>query len=157
MPTKAVSPVKPRVLLLGRDPTLESKVVAALGLKTCEVQCSADCRQSLDLTCTSHVDVLVLDSNIHSREFSQLASKSRFAERGCRTLVLADSLEQVALASESWVHGVLMKPFEPHHVRTVIGNLLVGARTQALGESWRLDTAHVFDALSPRRDWGINE
>jgi hypothetical protein len=28
---------------------------------------------------------------------------------------------------------------------------------QALGESWRLDTAPVFDALSSGRDWGINE
>ena len=157
MLTKAGSPVKPRVVLLGSDPTLEKKVVAALGSETCEVQCSADCRQALDLACTSQVDVLVLDSNMHSREFSQFASKCRFAERGCRTLVLADSLEQAALASESWVHGVLMKPFEPHHVRTVIENLLVRARMQALGESWRFDTAPVFDALSSRRDWGINE
>ena len=72
-------------------------------------------------------------------------------------LFRSDSLEQAALASESWVHGVLMKPFEPHHVRTVIENLLVRARMQALGESWRFDTAPVFDALSSRRDWGINE
>ena len=143
MPAKSVSPVKPRVLLLGSDPTLERNMVAALGSETCEVLWSADCRQALDLTRTSQVDVLVLDFNIHSREFSQLASKCRFAERGCRTLVLADSLEQVALADETLVHGVLMKPLDPTHVRTVIDGLL-GARAQALTESWRPDSCSRF-------------
>lgn len=157
MPAKLGLPVKPRVLLMGSDPTLERDVVAALRPESCEVSLAADCRQALNITRTGQFDVLVLDFDIHSREFSPLASKFNLAERGCRILVLADSLEQVVLASESWVHGVLMKPFEPHHVRTVIENLLVGARTRAVGESWRLDTAPVFDAQSSRRDWGINE
>jgi|ERR1017187_2322589 DNA-binding response OmpR family regulator len=157
MPAKLGLPVNPRVLLLGSDPTFERNMVTAPESERCGVNLADDCRQALDITCNSQVDVLVLDFNIHSREFSQLASQSRFAERGCRTLVLADSLEQLALASESRVDGVLMKPLDANYLRTVIDNLLDGARIQVLGERWRPDTSPVFEALPSRRDWGINE
>jgi DNA-binding response OmpR family regulator len=157
MPARLGLPVKTLVLLLGNDSTLERDTVAALESESCEVILADDYCQALDIIRTGHVDVLVLDFDIHSREFSHLASKFSRAERGCRILLLADSLEQVALASENRVDGVLMKPLEPHHVRTVIDHLLTSARTQALGERWRPDTDPVFEALPSRRDWGINE
>ncbi len=150
-------PVNPRVLLLGGDSTFERNMIAALESERCGVILADDCRQALDIIRFGHVDVLVLDLDIHSREFLHLASQCSLAEPGCRTLVLADSLEQVALASETRVDGVLMKPLDAHHLRTGIDSLLDGARTQALGESWRPETAPVFGALPSRRDWGINE
>ena len=154
MPAKTLSPMKSRVLLLCSDPTLERNMVAALGSETCEVLWSADCCQALDITRTSQVDVLVLDFNIHSREFSQLASKCRFAERGCRTLVLADFLEQVALADETLVDGVLVKPLDPAHVRTAIHGLL-GARGRALTASGHPEAAPLTEARPSKREWEL--
>jgi DNA-binding NtrC family response regulator len=150
-------PVKTRVLLLGSDSTFERNMVAALESESCGVILAHDCRQALDIIRFGHVDVLVLGLHIDSREFSHLASKCSLTARGCRTLVVADSLEQVALASESRVDGVLMKPLDANQLRTVIDNLLDGARTRALGERWRPDTSPVFKALPSRRDWGIDE
>jgi DNA-binding response OmpR family regulator len=157
MAAKMGLPVKTRVLLLGSDSAFERTMVAALEAERCEVILADGCRQALDIIRSGHVDVLVLDLDIHSREFSHLASQCSLADGGCPTLVLADSLEQLALASESRVDGVLMKPLDPNHLRTVIDNLLAGTRTQALGECWRPETAPVFGALPSRRDWGINE
>lgn len=149
--------MNPRVLLIGRNPTVERDMVAALRSENCEVSFAADCRQALDITGTDQIDVLVLDFDLHCREFSLLASNCNLTERGCPILVLADSLEQLVLASETRADGVLMKPLDPHHARTVVEKLLAGERTQALGESWRPDTAPVLDVLSFERDWGIDE
>jgi hypothetical protein len=63
----------------------------------------------------------------------------------------------LVLASETRADGVLMKPLDPRHARTVVEKLLAGERTQALGESWRPDTAPVFAARPTRRDLAINE
>jgi DNA-binding response OmpR family regulator len=151
-------PVKTRVLLLGSDSTLERGMVAALRSESCEVNLAADCRQALNITRTGQVDVLVLDFDVHCREeFSQLALEFSLAERGCQTLVLANSLEQLTLASETRVDGVLMKPLDPDYLRTVIHNLLVGVPTQALAERWRPNTALVLEALPSRRGRRINE
>jgi DNA-binding response OmpR family regulator len=132
MPARLGLPVSPRVLLLGSDPTLERDMVAALRSESCEVSLAADCRQALNITRTSHVDVLVLDFNSQSREFSQLASEFSFAKRRCRTLVLTGSLEQLTLASETRVDGVLMKPLDPNHLRTVIHLLMESARPPSI-------------------------
>jgi hypothetical protein len=43
----------------------------------------------------------------------------------------------LSLASETRVDGVLMKPLDPNHLRTVVNNLLAGARTYAPVEKWR--------------------
>jgi DNA-binding response OmpR family regulator len=156
MPAKIQSSVKPRVLVLGSDSTHDRDMVAALPSENCEIILAADCRQALDITRTGRVDVLVLDFDSLSREFSQVASKLSFVQRRCRTLVLADSLEQLTLASETGVDGVLMKPLDPDQGRTVIHNLLAGARRQALGERWRPRTAPCSEAILSRRDWEIN-
>ena len=74
------------------------------------------------------VNVLVLVFDIHSWEFSQLASILILAGRRCRTLLLADSLEQLALAIDTPVDAVLLKPYAPRHVRSVIQNLFAGTR-----------------------------
>jgi|ERR1035441_2785029 DNA-binding NtrC family response regulator len=157
MPAGLGLPGKTRVLLLGSDSTLERDMVAALESESCEVILADDCYQALDIIKTGHVDVLVLDFDIQSREFSQLASKFNLAGRGCRTLVLADSLEQLTLASETRADGVLMKPLDPSRIRTVIHNLLGGLHAQAPAERWHPDTALVFEAPPSLRDWGINE
>jgi DNA-binding response OmpR family regulator len=121
-------PVKPRVLLWSSDPTLERDMVAALRSETCEVFLAADRRQALNIARTGGADVLVLDFNTQSREFSPPASKCSLTKRACRTLVLADSLEQLTFASETQADGVLMKPLDPGHLRTVIHNLMKSAR-----------------------------
>jgi DNA-binding response OmpR family regulator len=117
-------PVKARVLVLGSDSTLERQVVAALPSESCEIISAADSRQALAITRIGPVDVLVLDFDSHSREFPQLASTSSFAERHCPTLVLADSLEELILASETGVDGVFMKPLDPDQGRALINKLL---------------------------------
>lgn len=156
MPARMELPVKARVLVLGSDSTLQKDMVAALPSESCEILVAADCRQALDIARTGHVAVLVVDFDSHSRELSQLASIFNFAERRCPTLVLAGSLEQLTLASETGVDGVLMKPLDPDQGRTVIHNLLAGARMQALAERWRPGTASCSEAIPSRRDWEIN-
>ena len=157
MPARLGLPVIPRVLLLGGDSTLERNMVNALESDGYEVCLVADCCQALDITRTGHVHVLVIDFILCCREFSQLAPEFSLAERGCRTLVLANSLEQLTLASETRVDGVLMKPLDPDYLRTVIHHLLVGVPTQALAERWRPNTAPVLEALPSLRGWRINE
>ena len=156
MPARMELPVKARVLVLGGDPNLERDVIAAFPSESCEVIWAADCRQALEMTRTGHVDVLVVDFDTHSREFSQLASVFDFAERRCSTLALAGSLEQLTLASETGVDGVLMKPLDRDQGRTVIHNLLAGGRMQALAESGRPGTANGSEASPSRHDWEIN-
>ncbi len=154
MPARIGLPVKARVLVLGDDSTLEQDVVAALRSESCEVILPADCAQALDFIRTGHVVVLVLDFDTHSREFSRLAPILSLAERRCRTLVLADSLEQLTLASETGVDGVLMKPLDPNQGRTVIQHLVAGVRTQAADEGGRPGTDCFSEAQPdawPRR------
>jgi len=153
MPAKMELPVKARVLVFSSDSTLERHMVAALPSESCEIISATDCRQALDITRTGHVDVLVLDFDSHCREFSQLASTFSFAERHCPTIVLADSLEQLSLASDSGVDGVLMKPLGPDQGQTVIHNLLAGASMQALAERWRPDKAPLSEGQRSRPDW----
>jgi DNA-binding response OmpR family regulator len=146
MPAKMELPGKARVLVFGSDSTLERHMVAPLPSESCEIILAADSREALDLIHTGHVDVLVLDFDSHSREFPQFASTSSFAERHCPTLVLADSLEELILASETGVDGVLMKPLDPDQGRALIDNLLAGASMQPVAERWAPDTAFSSEA-----------
>ena len=104
-------------------------MVAALRSESCEVTLATNRRQALGIT-RGHLDVLVLDFAIHSQEFSQPPSSP------CRTLVLADSLEQLILALEKRVDAALVKPLDPTQVRVAIRNLLGGSRMQAWVEVW---------------------
>jgi len=128
-PTRMESRLKSRVLLWGNSPPLDSHMVAALRSESCEVTLATGRRQALGIT-RGHLDVLVLDFAFHSREFSQPAS------RHCRTFVLAESLEQLILALERRVDAALVKPLGLEQVRTVIRNLLGGARMQVWAEDW---------------------
>lgn len=157
MPAKTGWPMKPRVLLLDIDSIFESDLLAALRSESCEVILASNCRQALDIARTGHVDILVLDFDLHSQEFSRLASQFRLGETPCRTLVFARSLEQLTLASATQVDGILVKPIDLNQVRTAVHNLLAGVRTQALTESWRPDAAPLSEAQPSQRDWGINE
>lgn len=157
MPAKMESPLKSRVLLLGIDSRLESEMATALRGESCEVILAADCRQAVEIIRGSEVDILVLDSDVPSQDLLQLASKFSFAARPCRTLVLADSLEQLTLAAETLADGVLMKPLDRNQMQAVIRNLLADAGTRGLTESRRPDNTRFSGPQSPRPDWGINE
>lgn len=140
MPARIGLPIEARVLLLGSDSTLEADSVGALRSESCEVLLAADCRQALDLARTGPINLLVLDFGACSRKFSQLASIFNSANGRCLTLVLADSLEQMALANETGADGVLIKPLDPIQLSTMIHRLLAGFRTQPLAGTWPPDT-----------------
>jgi DNA-binding response OmpR family regulator len=127
--------MKARVLLWCNRPPLDGHLVAALRSEICELTLATDRRRAQGIACSGHFDVLVLDFESNSREFPQLAARS------CRTLVLAESLEQLILALETRVDAALMKPFDPQQVRTVIRWLLGGARMNMLPKA-RADRKH---------------
>lgn len=85
---------------------------------------ASDCSRVLEIMHQGRADVLVLDFNTHNRAASHLASNLGCTEPRCRTLVLARSLEQMALANEAHADGVLMTPIDPSQVRAAICNLL---------------------------------
>ncbi|MGO8678360.1 MAG: hypothetical protein ACLQVX_21170 [Limisphaerales bacterium] len=134
VPAKTAAPTKARVLVLARDSSIERQMVAALPSERCEIISAANGRQALDIARTGRVDVLVLDFDSHSRHLSRLAATSGLAQRPCPTLVLADSLEELTLASETGADGVLIKPLDPEQGRTLIHNLLAEEGTPTLAD-----------------------
>ncbi len=157
MPARIGLPVKTRVLVLGNDSTLGRDVVATLRYESCDIFSVADFREALVITRAGDIDVLVLDLGSHSKALQQLASQFSLTERCRRTLVLADSLEQLTFASETRVDGVLIKPLDPNQVRTVFRNLLAGACIRAPIQRSRPGIAPFLEALPSRGDWGVNE
>ena len=125
---------KPRALLWGSDASIETHTLAAFRSARCEVLLATDRRQAIDATHHSHVDVLVLNFRLHSREFSQLATIASLVIWPCRILVLADSLEQLALAIEAPVGGVLVKPLDPEQLRAVVHSLRTDVLRRAAAE-----------------------
>jgi DNA-binding response OmpR family regulator len=150
-------PVKTRVLLLGCDSTQGSDMVATLRFEGCDVFSTADFPETLARISAGDIDVLVLDYRSHSQWFQQLSSKLSLGEACCRTLVLADSLEQLTLASETDVDGVLIKPLDTNQVRTVVRKLLTRSRISVPIERSRSDIASFSEGLPSRFDWEINE
>ena len=124
MPAKMGSPANIRVLLWVSDLSLENDLVATLQSEGCEVMLVPDCAQALDIMGAGCVDVLVLESSVHPGQIPRLATHLRFGKRRFQTLVLAGSIEQLALASETQADAVLMKPASSSQVRTVIRMLL---------------------------------
>lgn len=157
MPTRASSKVKTRLLLLAANSTFQQALAAALRSDNCEIILAAGCRQALDLARSLQVDVLVVDFDLHGREFSRLAPQSGFEEGHCPTLILTGSLEQLTFSYEAGTDGALMKPIDPSQLRTVIQNLLAGARAPALTGKWPPDAVLFPETARSRRDWRINE
>ncbi len=157
MPARSRLSLSPRVLLSTSDSTLEKEIAAALKSQACEVMLAADCHQTLSRIQAGDVDVLVLDLEIDPREFSQLPSEFRLADLGCRTLVLARSLEQAILATEAQAHGVLMKPLDPNQLGRVIHNLLPGRGPEVTDERESPSTIPVVEGLPSLRRSRIHE
>lgn len=157
MPARMGSPVKMRVLLLGSDSTLGRDVVATLRFESCDVFSAADFPQALAITRAGDIDLLVLDLGTHPKGLRQLASQSSLAGSCRRTLIVADSLERLTLASETRVDGVLIKPIDPTQAIRVIHNLLGGVREHALTETGRSNTAPFSEDLRPQYGWRIDE
>ncbi len=156
-PTRSGWPLNPRVLLSSGDPSSERETLAALQSQSCEVLLAAGRRQTLGRIHAGDVDVLVLDFAVHSRKFSQFASEFRLGELPCRTLVLAHSLEQAILATEAQADGVLVKPLDPNHLRSMIRNLLLWRGSTAPAEREQRRTVSVFGGPPTLRHSRINE
>lgn len=134
MSAKTDSPVKARALLLGKDATLESETVEALRAECCELILTGDREHALDIARTGYVDFLLVDFDLYSGHVSELALASDPAGKRCRILVLVHSFEQLTLACERLVDGVLMKPLDPYQVRSLINKLLADHRTHPEAE-----------------------
>jgi len=157
MPARTDTQVRARVLLLGSNSPLDRDLVTALRVDGSEVILATDRHQALDIVRTERIDILMLDFDTQAFEFEQLAARFGSAHRRCRTLVLASSLEQLALASEVGADGLLMKPLDPDRMRNVIYNLLDGVRSEDFDESRPADTLRLSEVQPSNRCWGINE
>lgn len=157
MPSKTDSPLKLRILLLGRAGAPERMVAVALQAENCEIDIAADCSQALDTTRTGVVDLVVLDSNLSFQELTLLVSHFSSDKHCCPTIVLAESLEQLSLASNTAPDAVLLKPFSVRQIRAVIHNLLEVRCRQALMEGWQGAATYFPETLSPWPAWEFHE
>ena len=156
MPAKMELSAKSRVLLLSNAPSIDSDMTAALQSAGCEVILATDHRQALRVARRRRVAVLVLDFGSDFAALLDLASDLRAAARRFRTLALASSLEQLALASEIPAHAVLLKPLTAEQVRNVIGNLLAGLGMQPLSQRGYLEPVPLYEFLSSKHEWEID-
>jgi len=157
MPARMGSPIKMRVLLLGSDLTLGSDVVATLRFEGSDVFSAGDLPQALSIIRADDIDLLVMDLGTHSEGLQQLGLQPSLAGSCRRTLIVADTLERLILASETRVDGVLIKPIDPTQSIRVIHNLLSGVREHPVPETGRYDTTPFSEALCPQYGWRIDE
>ena len=155
MPAKAIMPQGLRVLWFESDASLDNGIVSALRAEGYDVNFAASEREAAEVMRAIVIDILVLDFDSHSREFEQVMAKWRAGRPGCCVLAIARSLEQLALASELAVDGVLMKPLDPSRVATVLNHLRSGLRVQF--EEWSMEEPASSEDPVSRRGWGINE
>ena len=126
-----------RVLLASDVPSPDAEMTAALQGAGCEVVSPVDYRQALGVAQERRVRVLILDFEKNLEALAGLASDWGGAAWRFRTLLLARSLEQLALAGEIPGLSVLLKPLTPGQLHVVVGDLLAGLGMGPAAMPWR--------------------
>jgi len=134
MPARFVTRAKRRVLMLGDDPISDASVGNCSQADGYEIVYTTDQERAVEASSTGDIDALVLDSELPSKDLGQLVARLNAGGRRCRILVIARTLEQMALANEAGADAVLMRPLDPKCVGMVMNNLLSRVPARKMNE-----------------------
>jgi DNA-binding response OmpR family regulator len=129
MPT--TTPAKTQLLWLGENTSAERNLAAALRLEGYEVSLTSSCRHAVEIIRAHVAALLVLDVDFHCKELQHLTPRLSVPNPPCRWLAIAQSLEQLELASNLAAHMALIKPLDPIQLARALNKLLLGMRLPA--------------------------